>query len=257
MHKIETLDQINYINEYRKASLYSVVRIHMGTSIIKLDQTILEMESFQNSLSRLATHDCTLSKIIRTERSLYDPMQPFREYILKLEKSLRSSSLLHEHWGYRSISHDRYQWSGNVSIGRSIKCFAKLLVCLIDNTNPRAFFEDWSCLPGAVSTPNNQDAKDFVKITEHWRIESEIQTRKWERSTSSDVLSLLTKDSEGIWSIFHKGISRENKIETHRKKKKYPLDMMHSNLDDASHSATILDLLTNDNTLISLNLRLN
>ena len=80
---------MNYTDEYQKAPLHPVLRIHMGTSTIKLDQTILEMEIFQHILSPssfsyslffflIASSICFLiiSQRLQIESGCYDDLNP-------------------------------------------------------------------------------------------------------------------------------------------------------------------------------------
>ena len=62
-------------------------------------------------------------------------------------------------------------------------------------------FEDWSCLPGAVSTPNNQDALASLN--------SNVELTTYDKLNKNKKNSLTTEDGKGkvIRPLFTKTIS--------------------------------------------------
>ena len=234
--------------------------------MFRLDQPLLEMENFafRHSISIDFDGDRNLSLMLRKERSLYDPLKPIREHMTRLEKSLFRSSLLHEFWGLRNISDDPNWWSRNVSICRSVNCLAKLLVCLIDNAHPRAFYDDWNSLPGTSNTSSDLDQRIFSDVSSDWKADSEMRGRRWERCSDSDILSLLVKEAGCLNGLFKNTTSMRDGSSSNRKRKKnstgkscptQDISLRISNgtdldLDEFSHKKEITsDLMTADSIL--------
>jgi len=220
----DAFNPLVYVNDYHKAPLHRNVSSQMGSNTVRFDQPILDMENhlFRHNLSRDQSFDHVLARLLRENTLLYEPIKPLRDYILRLEKCLKSASLLHECWGLKNSSDDQGLWSKNVSICKSVGNIAKLFVSLIDYTHPRAFHEEWNKLPGITACSDldyDDESKPFHNLPKGWRIDAEVLVRKWDRCCDSNILNLLVKESGNRKILFQQNAHVSESSSSRQKRK--------------------------------------
>uniref|UniRef100_A0A7S4IQS3 PHD-type domain-containing protein n=2 Tax=Odontella aurita TaxID=265563 RepID=A0A7S4IQS3_9STRA len=205
----DAFSPLAYVNHYRGAPAPLHVRETPILRQIRSDHTHFESASLNcrvanlsNVLTRDLSCDDVVCRVLREDKGLFDPLQPLREYMTKLEKSLSRGSLLEERWGLRNADLDSEVWSKNVRRCCSSKRLALLIVKLIDVTHSRAFDEDWFRLPGQRGTSDHSalvggnEIRAYISLPDGWDIKKEIRKRQWERSSTLGVLRLIKSDSE-------------------------------------------------------------
>lgn len=218
MYKSELLNPILYTNSYQKAPIPKLLLQKIGKKQkIKLNRKGLNVDniSFKNDLSRDVSDDKNIISQLTPE--LYDPLLPFREYMISLEKQLIKSTLLHELWGLRSKSRDLYWWRKSVEKTKSAKGLSILLVRLIDDTHSRAFFDEWNLLPGVSNDDfslSQNEARNYLDLPENWNEKDEKLRRKWDRSSENDVLKLIN-------TVSFSGVYRKEKRKSSKMSEKY------------------------------------
>ena len=201
----ESYSPIAYINRYRQAPLPPCVPMCQVTQLMRSDHSHFEAEimafrvpSLPGVLTRSFAHDAAVCRALRSDRMLLDPIQPLRDYALRLEQSLHRASLLHERWGTaagRAIQMDA--WAQSVTTCRSVRCLAALLVALVDAAHSRTFDEGWSKLQGQKDWENPDDRMEsvtkYIYLGKDWDPKAELRRRKLERSRGSAGMLSLTR----------------------------------------------------------------
>ncbi len=212
MYRSDSFNPYLYTNSYQKAPYIPLLRQKIGRKKLKLHRKVLNVEnfSFRNDLTRDTSKDGNFALAIKND--FYDPFEPIREFMQTLEKQLFRSTLLHDLWGLRSKSRDIDWWSKRVAKSKSVKVLGMLLVRLIDDTNSRAFVDEWNLLPGVNnddSLLSNTDARNYAPLPENWTGEEERLKRKWQRCSDHDVLKLV---GNSTFLLFHRKGKRKKKM---------------------------------------------
>ena len=193
--KADSFNPNQYCNAYQKAPLHGHILKAIGKKKIKLNTNVLSVDNVivgNNDLSR----DVAFVQLLRNGH--YDQFKPIRAYMTCLEIQLSRSMLLHEFWGLRNKSRDLNWWSNCIKKSKCVETLGKLLVRLIDDTNPRAFVQEWNLLPGNVSddhSNHSDEVRHYSNLGLEWTENEAKLRRKWERCSKNDILSLLENKS--------------------------------------------------------------
>merc|ERR1712029_344462 len=183
-----------YVNLYRKSPLLPMI----STQCVALFQPVFYEEPIRMFPSYLLTRDFSnddkLCESFKNDKGFFDYLHPFKEYLVKLERSLVRGFLLDECWGInKELVTD--MWSSYVSYCQSVSKLAKYAVYLIDATHCRAFHEEWNRSPTHAKR-NEHKSNKYEDLSPDWTPEEAIRRRRWERTSTVGTLRLMLK--EGI-----------------------------------------------------------
>jgi len=242
-----------YINQYR--FIVAGARTDSGQDHVArhhhFDKDNFHRSSIQlyNALSRDFSHDDTFVQVLQKYPSLLDPLQTMKGYAVSLEQNFLRSSLLSPSWGAVKKTYSKEAWRKKVEGCRTVRGLARLVVELIDATNPRAFHEEWGMLPKGKgsdhtdpSEPRDVVFRMYFSLTDNWTVEKEIARRKWERSEVSDILSLLRSEPDGSTSLFLKHQEEDSGRSATAKKRKSTTPRAFRDDDDIEEPPELSDV---------------
>ena len=207
---VEFCSPLAYVNRYRRAPAPALLpgltdRTSEGAICELLPCPSLSF-ALVDRLVQEYSNDAILSSALREgyrlgDSVLCDPLKPFKDYAIRLERSLNRATLLREEWGTTDTELQEDVWARNVQRCRSIRRLAKLLVELIDSTHSRAFVQDWMLGPQGGRRDRKGPDTSAIKLTplgSAWNPDDEIRRRRWERVSAGDVLSQLRSEGRGV-----------------------------------------------------------
>ena len=184
-----------YVNKYFTAPLIFALKEHTGSLSSRLDKVILDCSGIPalNHLTWDMSSDTDIARLIP------DPMKPIRQFLVRLEESLKKAHLLTEGWILRFHANlegneeRKKSFHHLVTKGKSVTFLSRLLVDLIDNTHANAFFVDWNHIPGLhLENQRSRDSPNYVNTAiNDWKPGNESIKRKWEQCQDSDIYKLL------------------------------------------------------------------
>ena len=200
-----------YTNRYQHVPFINVTKNHTSSFYRFEEHTFYYGTSMPifNTLTRDFAPDSCLAAVLRKYPTLLDPLKLLKEYTMRFERDLTSSSLLTPSWGV-SGNGKLTDWDEKLTRCVSISRLAQLLVDLVDATNSRAFFEEWNALPagkhsrsseGSTGT-SNSDERQYISLKSDWAQTGEVKRRKWERAPMSELRRILQAEPGGLESVF-------------------------------------------------------
>jgi len=223
----ETFDPSFYVSKYRKTPLSMLSIPGAGFQSMQLIHSDYErtcnsinLKRLNDKLSADMAADKTIFRSLLLEAQLFDPHQPMRDYMLKLENVLNRTHLLSELWGTRNTEMKVNCWQTNVRDCRSIPRLASLLLQLVDATESRVFADSWFLVAGSKDAEQHPFVKGISAsflplVSSDWTPEAESRKRKWERTPLTNIRYLLAKEGRNIEALLY----GDNKTLIRRKRK--------------------------------------
>jgi len=126
------------------------------------------------------------------DKSKYDPLYPFKECLLRLEREMYQACLLHELWGInRELVTD--PWSTSVYKCKSLQELAKYAVKLVDAIHSRAFHDEWNLQHGMKATEHRVH-RNYEDMAMDWTPAMELKRRRWERTPIVKSVRLMLEE---------------------------------------------------------------
>jgi hypothetical protein len=249
---LESFDPSFYASKYRKAPLPALMKAGAGSQTTNLVLSEYESECSQSSTFRVTealirdmSKDNYVADCLRSNISLYDPYQMIKGYMLRLEATLKKACLLDEFWE-TGQDRPRYEvWFSNVRRCKSINRLALLFLKLVDQIHPRAFTEGWfhNAL-GRNSEPQAaQSERNYQHLPPDWNPQSELWRRRWERTPTSSMLTLLAAEGcplEDMVQGINTDLRRETQSARSKRKQHKTIDSAPTHLHDGMGKSSIV-----------------
>jgi len=217
----ETFDPSAYETKYRRAPASLPYRVkYPYQSDFEYKCRPSATSSLSNMLSWRMNNDRAVAKALVSPLPPFNPFRMIKTFMQNLEADLTKGCLVDEFWGLRnSKKGDQRTWFKNVEKCSSVQRLSSLLVDLVDATHPRAFCVDWfqpstnklqsfSAVTGVLNEAKAADVIDLTTACVHFAgedgetvrvqdagVQNESLRRLWERSSTSDITTLLAKES--------------------------------------------------------------
>jgi hypothetical protein len=258
---LESFDPSFYASKYRKSPLPALMKAGAGSQSTNLVLSEYESECSQSSSYRVTealirdmSIDNYVADCLRSDISLYDPYHMIKGYMTRLEANLKKACLLDEFWE-TGQDRPRYEvWFSNVQRCKSINRLALLFLKLVDQIHPRAFTEGWfhNAL-GRNSEPQvAHSERNYQPVPPDWNPQSELRRRRWERTPTSSMLSLLAAEGcplEGMVQGIITDLRRETQAARSKRKPHKKINPAPTRLHDGMGKASIVPTIATDLTL--------
>ena len=229
----DRFDPSKYLSQYRPASSTKVIKVlpanRQTNSDYDLEHVIGDTRSLSSIIEADMSHDSNLALALRSTTTLFNPYRMVVPYIDRLESTLKRACLLSESWGMKNKELKLDVWLSNLRQCQSISRLAGLVIRLIDATHPRAFVDDWNLPPNGrvkndqLSIQLNPDEKrSYLPMAKDWTAAGEKRVRKWQQSTVSNFLSLLTSETAQLDGVID-GVCEQFRVRTSQRSKKRKL----------------------------------
>ncbi len=196
----ESIDPFRYNNKYYGAPMSIITKVGAANNMVKLMYLTYETECEKvntSTISEVLTQDFSLdediSTCLKTQTGLFDPFQPLKGYMLKLEHTLRRSCMLTEFWESGQFKSRGDAWVSRIQEAQSIRALCRLLLKLVNAMHARAFAASWFQSPVSKSSDTETSSeRNYKALPLDWTEEKEKLKRKWEMTPSKMVLSLCS-----------------------------------------------------------------
>jgi hypothetical protein len=194
-----TVDPESYENKYRTAPISNMMYAGVANNIGKLMSLGYEQEChplFTDRIGEIMIPDLSLDSDIalclKLRPALFDPYLPIRNYMIRLENTVRKACLMHEYWESGEFNSRGEIWTMSVRKSKSIRHLARLLLRLVNRIHPRAFWDVWFQNPhGRTSESGPSTAeRSYMTLPGDWSENKEKTRRRWQSTPSSLILSV-------------------------------------------------------------------
>ena len=210
--KVELYNPMTFANGYRRAPHPPSMNALPGAAGVFLLVPSVNYFPISTPLS-ISMVDPTMDQFRPIDVPYRDHMQSIRDKMITIERSLYDACLLDMEWGIDEDVIDLPFWRRRVENAKSVKRLSSLLVELIDACCVRAFHGEWYARDQKAA-PNDAKPINIGKLAD-FDPKHEIEMRRWERLTGSDVFRFDRLRLKKVFDILEpRGKRKKRKIAT-------------------------------------------